>query len=329
MAEFNKITDNKKDIDRSNPLSSEDFFPYSTYRPEQKETIDKLAVSIKKRSISLLIAPNGTGKTPINLSSVLPEAINKDRRIIYVARTHTQCERVIDELILINNIKFSNSKRKISGIALRGRGEMCLNPTVNKLKPKEQMDRCSKLKKNGNCQYHSNMYIKEDSTAKFDLRQFQNQCVKAPELLDFCKRKKFCPYLFSKELIKDTDVIVCNYIWIFHPFIRSSLLFTSMVSIEDSIIIIDECHNLINIANELNSYSLSEKTIKDALTQLKKVSDQESKFYDEDICKKIQDIKALDRIRVTSSMIYEAKKQYELKENSAAATFPIAFRLDK
>ncbi len=63
MTEFNNITDNEKNSNNSSQFSSQDFFPYDSYRPEQKKTIEKLAESIKKGGISLLIAPNGTGKT--------------------------------------------------------------------------------------------------------------------------------------------------------------------------------------------------------------------------------------------------------------------------
>ena len=50
---------------------------------------------------SSLVLPNGTGKTIIALCSLLPLAFEKNLKIIYMCRTHSQNRRIIKELTKI------------------------------------------------------------------------------------------------------------------------------------------------------------------------------------------------------------------------------------
>jgi len=65
----------------------------------------------------LLVAPSGTGKTIIALSALLPIVYERNLKIIYMCRTHSQSARVIKELKKINK---AIPEVKIRGISLRG-----------------------------------------------------------------------------------------------------------------------------------------------------------------------------------------------------------------
>ena len=75
-----------------------DFFPYPVFRVDQQEIIERIENGARLRKNILLSAPNGTGKTIIALSALLPVALEKDLKIIYMCRTHAQSARVIKEL---------------------------------------------------------------------------------------------------------------------------------------------------------------------------------------------------------------------------------------
>jgi len=78
-----------------------DFFPYDQFREEQEEIIKQMEVASEERKITLLVAPNGTGKTVIALSALLPLAYKKDLKILYMCRTHSQ-----------NNLSFYRKKER-------------------------------------------------------------------------------------------------------------------------------------------------------------------------------------------------------------------------
>ena len=82
-----------------------DFFPYKNFRQEQESIIKKIEQSSKENKNSLLVAPNGTGKTIIVLSALLPLAYEKDLKIIYTCRTHAQNTRIIKELTRISKFR--------------------------------------------------------------------------------------------------------------------------------------------------------------------------------------------------------------------------------
>ncbi|TFG23057.1 MAG: hypothetical protein EU532_13805, partial [Promethearchaeota archaeon] len=146
------------------------FFPYKEFRENQEAIIKKIEKAAKSKENILLVAPNGTGKTIIALSGLLPVALKNNLKILYLCRTHSQNTRVIKELIKISNFLQKNNLTdiKINGLSIRGRNEMCLNETLLSLKlnPKESMAVCTDLRKNRNCSHFLNLLKKRDGLDK-------------------------------------------------------------------------------------------------------------------------------------------------------------------
>jgi DNA excision repair protein ERCC-2 len=239
-----------------------DFFPYAKFREEQEEIIKKVELASKQKKITLLIAPNGTGKTIIALSALLPLVFKNDLKILYMCRTHSQNTRIIKELRKISHlIEENNKKIKLNGLSIRGRNEMCLNETLLSLKldPKESMAVCGDLRKNNNCRHFINLLKKKDQVEKLTslAPDILNQPIDAEDLLNFCSEKKICPYFLSKYLLEEMKIIICNYQWVFNPDIRENFMNFIGKELQNCIIVIDECHNLIDIATELNSDRIS------------------------------------------------------------------------
>ena len=212
--------------------------------------------------MTLLLAPNGTGKTIIALCGLLPLAYEKDLKIIYMCRTHSQNRRIIKELIKISQKTIDDKLGiKLNGLSIRGRNEMCLNKTLLSLKlnPREAMSVCGDLRKNRNCLYFLNLIKKKGQNGNpisFAPELF-NKPVDAEELINFCKEKKYCPYFLSKFLLEHMKVIICNYQWIFNPFIRDSFLEFIGKELQNCILVLDECHNIIDVATDVNSKKIT------------------------------------------------------------------------
>lgn len=255
------------------PIDYLTFFPYKKFRVEQEEIINQIELDSKAKKNILLVAPNGTGKTIIALSGLLPLAYEKDLKIIYTCRTHSQNTRIIKELSKIfQSIAKNNVKIKLNGLSIRGRNEMCLNKTLLSLKlnPRESMSVCNDLRKNANCLYFSNLLKKKDRVENPVLLapNLFNKPVDAEDLINFCKDEKLCPYFLSKFLLKEMKIIICNYQWIFHPFIRENFLKFIDQELHNFILVIDECHNLINTATDVNSEKLSPYSLRLCLKDL-------------------------------------------------------------
>ncbi len=249
------------------------YFPYQEFRKSQEEIISQIEECIRSNNNILLVAPNGTGKTIIALSAILPVAYEKNLKILYMCRTHSQNTRVIKEL---NKISFFLSSNKIDenirAISIRGRNEMCLNKTLlsMKLNPTESMALCSDLRKNRNCIHFLNLIKKRNELDDPVLisPEIFDKPVDAEELINFCKKKKICPYFLSKYLLEKMTVITCNYQWIFNPDIRKTFLEFINQQLDDCILIIDECHNIIDVATEVNSQWISPYSLKICLRDL-------------------------------------------------------------
>jgi len=238
------------------------FFPYEKFRQDQEAIIKQLENTSKERKIVLLSAPNGTGKTIMALSALLPLAYEKNLKIIYTCRTHAQNARIIKELDKISKLLDNNKLNiKINGLSIRGRNEMCLNKTLLQLRlnPREAMSVCRDLRKNRNCAHYKNLIKKKDQygNPKLIAPELLNKPIDAEELIDFCKEKTFCPYYLSKFLLNEMNLVICNYQWLFNPHIRFNFLKFVGKELQECILVIDECHNLIDVATEINSERIS------------------------------------------------------------------------
>ncbi len=255
-------------LDTMSNSSFKSLFPYSTFREGQEDIIHELERSFQLKENVILIAPNGTGKTIIALCSSITSALNQSKKIIYACRTHSQSNRVITELKKINEF----SHKKILGISLRGRNEMCLNNSLLdlKLNPREAMQACSELRKQGKCRYFKQLNsvkneIERDHPLLFD------QPLDAPDLIAFCVEQGYCPYFLAKELMKyeDVKVIILNFRWIFDCSIRFQLLKALDLDLEDCILIVDECHNILQVATEVNKAKVNRHLLLSSINDIR------------------------------------------------------------
>ena len=190
-----------------------------------------------------------------------------------MCRTHSQNRRIIKELIKISQkITEDNLSVKLNGLSIRGRNEMCLNETLLSLKlnPKESMSVCKDLRQNRNCSYFSNLLKKKGEVENPVLLapELFNKPIDAEELINFCRDKRLCPYFLCKFLLKEMKVIICNYQWLFNPYIRDLFLQFVDQELKNCILVLDECHNIIDVATEVNSDRLTPYSLKLCLKDL-------------------------------------------------------------
>ena len=128
------------------------------------------------------------------------------------------------------------------------------------------MSACGDLRKNKKCLYFTNL-----TRLRNELDKLTDVLLEKPrdsaELIQFASSHKLCPYFLTKLLIVKADIIACNYQWVLNPNIRENFL-EGIAELSRIIVIFDECHNLPQVASDINSERISMYAIDLAMKDL-------------------------------------------------------------
>lgn len=260
------------------PEPLREIFPYGDLRKGQYDMIIKIHEALKLRQHIIVEASNGIGKTIAVLTAALPIAMRLGLKIVYLSRTHSQLERVIDEL---NSI--AKKDILISAVEVRARRDMCLNKYITKanVSAHDAIEICHMLRKTKRCKYFESW--KREATRRVIFAKLTGNPLKSRDILRVGRIRGVCPYEVNKGLISMATVISAPYIYLVDSKIRETFFSVLGVSIDRIILIFDEAHNLPNIAIDSLSNSLSTITIKRALNE----ADMYNKSVSAKIIKKI------------------------------------------
>ncbi len=210
-------------------------FPYP-YRDGQKDLAAGVYRTIYHGKKLFLEAPTGTGKT---LSTVFPavKAIGEDKaeRIFYLTAktiTRTVAEEAFDVLRKEQGLKFKT-------VTITAKEKVCLakecdcNPAVCSC-AEGHFDRIN------DCIY--DFLTHEDS---FDREKITEYAIKY----------NVCPFEMALDMSLWADGIICDYNYVFDPFVYLKRFFAEG-RIADNIFLIDEAHNLLDRGREMYSAEL-------------------------------------------------------------------------
>ena len=240
-----------------------DYFPYKSLRPNQEEFIGLVDEAVRKGENLIIEAPTGFGKTISVLAGVLPYAISMGFKVVYLARTHRQMDRVMEELKEINKIN------PVSGVELRSRKELCLHSYIQNFAPDayNAMIVCKNLKKLHKCDHFENVKKKKDEFNEI-VEYFLNRPSQPIEILQYSQLLELCPYEVTRKVGEKANVIVASYLYMLNPAIRNAFIESLGVDYEDLIVIFDEAHNLpdqaINVLSDKITINSIGRAIKEA-----------------------------------------------------------------
>ncbi len=234
------------------------FFPYDQPRKPQVELIEFINQHFLEKRHLLVESANGTGKTIVALSSLLPFAKDVGKKIVYLCRTHDQMDRVLDECRKINK----TSKYSVGATTIRSRQGLCLHPliTAQKLGARDASNICTQLKKHRKCEFYLN-YLDQSNKVVSALRNSVNDTSK---ILDIASAREVCPYELAKKISRHMDVISLSYQYFLNPRIRSLILNQLEISLNDIILVLDEAHNLAEVVHGVGNKTLSSLTLERA-----------------------------------------------------------------
>ena len=210
-----------------------DIFPYLAHeqpRPGQSEMIRECVESLKKRGHHLAAAPTGIGKTAASIAAALEVAMNDATKpqILFLTGRQSQHKIVIDTVRKINS-RLGNNHRDIRVVDIIGRESMCEVVDI-------QSGRCL-------CEQGSSEAARP--RLREDIRNFILQSPRHVfETVEKAKTFGICAWQTCRSAVKDCDILVCDYNHVFADQVRDNSLPSMGVSLQNTILIVDEAHNL-------------------------------------------------------------------------------------
>ncbi|KAG7379812.1 hypothetical protein PHYPSEUDO_008108 [Phytophthora pseudosyringae] len=259
-------------------------FPFPPY-DSQLIYMEKVLLALSSKQNAILESPTGTGKTLCLLCATLAwrrelqkklgtseprstkrpgaslayEGYGSDGeseapqlpRIIYSSRTHSQLKQVVQEL------KSTSYRPNVA--VLGSREHLCVNEKVSKLRGTRQNLACRSTCKDRRCMYKLGF----DSYAKRSKKQAQ-PIMDIEELVTTMKEKTICPFFLTRNMLPEAEIVFVPYNYLIDPMARRSI----GISIENSILIFDEAHNVESIASEAASYALSSNDVSGCISEV-------------------------------------------------------------
>eukprot|EP00158_Paraphelidium_tribonemae_P005716 Partr_v1_DN27482_c3_g1_i1_m71996 putative helicase 1 len=191
-------------------------------------------------------------------------------RIYYGTRTHKQISQVISEL--------QKTKYRPRIAILGSRNQLCINAKLKKESNKN--DACNQLLDDSGCFYY------ERSQLVRGHRAFHSggamEIFDIEDLVTVAKKVKGCPYFAARTMAATADLVFCPYNYLIDPSLRETL----NINLKNSIMVIDEAHNIEDSARGAGSFEMSNEDL-------------------ELVCKSLQ--AAIDHLEVESDNMEPAK----------------------
>ncbi|CEG49566.1 regulator of telomere elongation helicase 1-like isoform x2 [Plasmopara halstedii] len=259
-------------------------FPFRPY-DSQLVYMEKVVLSLMSKQNAILESPTGTGKTlcllcatlawrqelqkKLKTSTLVPtkcsiaslgyegydsseeSIVPQLPRIIYSSRTHSQLKQVVQEL--------KNTSYRPNVAVLGSREHLCVNDKVSKLRGTRQNLACRSTCKDRRCNYKLGF----DIYAKRSRKQAQ-PIMDIEELVTSMKEKSICPFFLTRNMLPEAEIVFVPYNYLIDPLARRSI----GMSLDNSILIFDEAHNVETIASDAASYALSSNDISGCISEI-------------------------------------------------------------
>ena len=222
------------------------IFPFKKYRPSQEELIQNTVKCLQNRERLMLLAPSGLGKTVGTLFPALKYALKKNLRLFVVTSKTTQ-QKIYQDTLQI----FIKKKAKFNSIILTAKEKMCINNAF--------------ICERSLCPYLDN-YGKV-SLSNIISAIFTKQVINARYIKKMARSYNVCPFEISLDCALYCDVIVGDYNYVFHPYIKLKRFFDK--TYDDIILIVDEAHNLPSRAITYYSPEITIQSLTDVINYLR------------------------------------------------------------
>lgn len=221
-------------------------FPHERMRPFQREMIETVDRAMKQSEILLVSAPTGIGKTAGAIYPALREALSTGKKLFFVTSKTLQQEMAAETLAALNDGSFRV-------LRIRAKKKMCAHTEMIC-----HEDFCPFARQHGQKLDQSGLLNHLLTTCSY---------LDPDEIFEAARSVEVCPFEVTLELIEQADVVICDYNYVFDPWIGLSTLRENL-ALSETILIVDEAHNLLSRARGYFSPEISEQTIEEVVNHL-------------------------------------------------------------
>jgi DNA excision repair protein ERCC-2 len=217
-------------------------FPYPEWRPGQDEVLEAVEHALEHGEHLLLEAPTGMGKTVATLFPVVRHALRHHKKVYVLTAKNLQQEMASRVLRLLNPDESYRSLR------LRAKARMCANGEV--------------VCHEEYCSYARDYFLKLEGSRLVSTLLEDHADLQPESIFDRAKQEEVCPFEVSLELAREVQAVVCDYNYVFDPYVALTR-FARGNSLDDVVLVIDEAHNLVDRGRGYYSPELTERDASD------------------------------------------------------------------
>jgi DNA excision repair protein ERCC-2 len=227
-------------------------FPYPLTRPGQERIVEAVETALANRDHLLLEAPTGIGKTVAALYPALRHALQHGKRVFVLTAKTLQQDMAMKVLALLNGDEAFRALR------LRAKAKMCANGEVIC-----HEEYCAFAR-----DYHGK--LKLAATVPRLLADHPN--LEPESVYHRAHADEVCPFEVSLDLAHQVQVVVCDYNYAFDPYVSLSE-FGADGDLADTVLVIDEVHNLVERGRAYYSPTLAAAAARGASESVARIGD--------------------------------------------------------
>lgn len=224
-------------VNKRNKSIKELKFPFENYRPGQRELAVRVYKSIIDSKKCFAQAPTGTGKTISTLFPAIKAMGENETSKIFYLTAKTITREVAQNTISLMRKKDLNLK----SVTITAKEKICKMEEVN----------CNPEY----CPYANGYFDRINNSLKDILAKYNDYSKENIEKIS--EEYILCPFELSLDLTNLSDVIICDYNYVFDPRVYLKRFFDTKTT--NYTFLIDEAHNLVDRAREMYSATLNEE----------------------------------------------------------------------
>ncbi|MBH5319800.1 ATP-dependent DNA helicase [Paenibacillus sp. GSMTC-2017] len=210
-------------------------FPFDSYREGQRKLAGAVYKTIDEGVSLFARAPTGIGKTASTTYPAI-KAIGSGllQRIYYLTARTTTRAAAEDALLLMES-----KGLKLHAVTITAKDKICF----------QEETRCERE----SCPYADGYY---DRINEAVMDVLENETIMTRAVIEkYARKHTVCPFEFSLDLSYGSDMVICDYNYVFDP--RISFKRQYAEGKKRTALLIDEAHNLVDRAREMYSGELT------------------------------------------------------------------------